>query len=386
MFVLSAFALNPWPKGERPPSTTEAESHALIATRLHQFFADEPACHVRIINRTHESTPERTASPCYTLAFAPWNDGPERFIKPTDWRPGPLSALDPSRESPNASPLFNVVCRTGPLGECDLWLRINHVGADGVPMQEMLSRLESSWGASYPVLFPTPHAFEPYAHAKPAPGREGLVELQFFADFAPLLAWRKRANTHLPEPMTVSAALLWQLGQLPEFRRFRLATTVDIAPADGMPRGVGVVVCHPAEHERRPQSERLNRFVRGFNRELDANRRRASMGSRMLDAAALLPAWLATPLLRFALTKASLAFGSVGLTMLKDAKVFATPIAEVGHNHGFMAVGSVSLPCTDGRPGGVACVTVKGSSDNVEAYPHLIEQAIAACNAQDDSR
>lgn len=375
MFVLSAFALDPWPsrgEGERPVDATAEQTQSQIARRLHQFLTGETACHVRIINGPGESRPEPTATPSYTLAFQPWTDGPARFVMPTDWSPGPLSPPDAAQ--PGIGPLLNIVCRAGPRGECDLWFRINHVGADGVPMQEVLTRLESDWGTVYPVLFPTPEEFEPFTQPRPAPGCDGLAQVQFFADFAPLLAWRKRQNARLSEPMTVSAALLWQLGNLPEFKQFRLGTTVDVAADARTPRGVGVVVTRAGD-------DRLDRFVRRFNRDLDLNRRRASFGCGMLDASALMPASLAAPQLRFALTKVSMAFGAVGLTMLKDAKVFGTPIADAGHNRGFIAIGSLSLPCADGRPGGIGCVTVKGDPGTIGAYPRLFHAAMAACSA-----
>lgn len=382
MFVLSAFGLNAGLQEKSDRSLTTEEAQSRIAERLYTFFAGEPACRVRIIDHREESTPEHTGSPCYTLGFLPWIDGPERFIKPTDWCAGPHSPFDATREAPNTSPLFNTVCRIGPRGECDLWLRINHVGADGVPMQEMLTRLESAWGSHSLVLFPTPEDFEPYAQPRPSPGRDDLAEVQFFADFGPLLRWRERENRRLDQPMTVAAAILWQLAKMPEFHRLRLATTVDMPASDEIPRGVAAIVCNPAVEQQLPHPHGLAHYVQAFNRVLTDSRRRKGTGCVMLDAAAFLPPSLAKPLLRFALTKASRTFGSAGLTMIKDARVFGAPIAEVGHNRGFMAIGSLSLPCTDGRPGGVGCITAKAASRSVGSYPRLIRQAIESCKAE----
>jgi hypothetical protein len=56
--------------------------------------------------------------------------------------------------------------------------------------------------------------------------------------------------------------------------------------------------------------------------------------------------------------KSTRAFGSLGLTILRDATVFGALIAEVGHDHGFIAIGSTLLPTEGG--GQVACINVKG--------------------------
>ena len=71
--------------------------------------------------------------------------------------------------------------------------------------------------------------------------------------------------------------------------------------------------------------------------------------------------------------------------MLKDAAIFGTPIAEVDHADGFITIGSVSLPRSDGRKGGVGCVTVKGPAERIADYPRLIAHAIASCSANDQA-
>ncbi|MBY0307712.1 MAG: hypothetical protein K2Q09_03130, partial [Phycisphaerales bacterium] len=300
---------------------------------------------------------------------------PARFVPPSRW--APPGEADPYSRRDGDAPMMQLVCRVRDDGRCDVWARMNHVAADGVPMQEVLTRLEAAWPAPEPVVYPTPEAFAPFGAPRPAPGgRPGLAEATFFADFSALLSWRRAVNASLPagETMTISAALLWRLSQQPEFRRLHFGTTVETGEADGLPRGVGVNVVHPARYGGLQGERAVAAYVRDFNRRLWRNRRRAGQGTRTLDAAALLPARYSTPLLLFALSRTRSAIGTMALTMLKDAKVFWTPIAQAGHDDGFIAIGSIALPTADGRR--VGCVSIKGPAERIARHTPLIARAI----------
>jgi len=253
-----------------------------------------------------------------------------------------------------------------------LWVRVNHVGADGVPTQEMLSRLEQAWGASEPVVFPGRDEFEPYTRARPSPNRAGTVEVQTFIDFGPLLAWRKRQNETLAEPMTLSAAMLWWLARNERFSRLYLGTTVEVPEVDGLGRGAGVVVVRPADYFDR--TDGLGQYVRDFNRQLALTRERKSEGCKTLDAAAYLPARLEELVLHHALDQGGRAFGSMALTVLKDARVFGAPLADTGHQDGFIAVGCVSCESADGKR--VGCVVAKGPQQKIADYASILRDAM----------
>lgn len=365
-FVLSAFGLDVWSDVQGQSARTFADTQAHAAERLVGFLKGETDCHVGVVRGELEDRAESVGGPNFTLAFQPWIDGPGRFVPPQGW--------SGDRTGGGASAvLLNIICRVSNAGRADVWVRVNHAGADGVPMQEVLSRLEEAWGGSGETLYPSPEAFAPFATSRPVPGRPELSEVQAFVDFAPLLGWRKHENARLPQPLTLSAAMIWRLARHPAFADLHVGTTVETAANGTIARGVGVVVVRPADYFRRPDG--LARYVADFNRQLDLTRRRASDACRTLDAAALLPPAWARALLHHALDNTPSAFGSMGLTMLKDARVFGAPIAERGHARGFLAVGGVSLPCAGGRK--VGCVLVKGPTQVVSACPRIIQDAIA---------
>jgi len=143
---------------------------------------------------------------------------------------------------------------------------------------------------------------------------------------------------------------------------------------------VGVVVVRPAVYFNQPGG--LARYVADFNRELALTRQRQSEGCKTLDASAYLPAPLAEALLRHGLDEGKRAFGSLGLTIIKDAKVFGAPLADTGHPDGFIAIGSIACQSSAGHP--VGCVTVKGPGPRIAPYARLLHEAMARVPAAVD--
>ena len=146
---------------------------------------------------------------------------------------------------------------------------------------------------------------------------------------------------------------------------------MDLAAVGNMGRGVGVIVERPGDFKFSPDG--LTKFVRKFNLQLERTRQRRSDAIKTLNAAAAVPARLERLVLRSAL-KSNRVFGNLGLTMLRDASVFGAPISDVGHDHGFIAIGSVLLPTENGEQ--VACITVKGAKGIVDNYPKLLYEAL----------
>jgi hypothetical protein len=373
-FVLSAFGLDAWSdlrqtshaSPHEPHDTASTQSH--LEHRLAAFLASEPRFRIRVITHGIEDRAEPSPTPGFTLRFEPMPEGPARFVAPASWKP------DPTHSHPTASAIANLVCRVSHLGACDVWARFNHAVIDGVPAQEIMSRLETAWGSAEPVTFPTPEAFEPLATPRTSPGRADLAEIQSFVDFAPLLAWRKQVNATLPEPLTVTGAILWRLGQHPSLAGLHLGTTVETAAQGAIDRGVGVISVIPRNYAPRPNG--LARFAQDFAREMERTRRRATSGCKALDAAALIPQSSARALLDRTLERSPRVFGAAALSMLKDAKVFGAPISEVGHPRGLMTIGSLSLPATDGRK--VGCVCVKGPREAIAPYPRILREVMSS--------
>jgi hypothetical protein len=365
-FVLSAFHLDLLSDEPSSSIRTLKQVQQHLSERLATFLQAESEFHILIRHDVDEHRVIPHSGPSYTLRFEPWVNGPARFIRPDLWT-GEFG-MSPIADT---SPVFEFVCRIDSDHFADLWLRINHVGTDGVPVQQMLSRLEKAWGVGKPLIVPSCKEFEPHTSPRFSPGRTGTVEVQTFIDFSRLLAWRKHQNEKLVETMTFSAALMWWLARHETFSGIYFGTTVEI------PQGVGVVVVRPADYFDRPDG--LARYVKEFNRQLELTRQRKSAGCKTLNAAAHLPAKLEKTLLHHALDQGTRAFGSVGLTILKDAKIFGAPLGDTGHVNGFIALGSVALESADGKR--VGCVVVKGPREQISSYAKVMQEAIEQVSA-----
>jgi hypothetical protein len=365
-FYLSAFHLKVLAENP-PPELSRAEIEQRVLARLDAFMQTEKEFHllVRHCRDYDEVVPHSV--PTYAVGFEPAPVGPGQFIRPDSWA-GPHGTPAVA----DASPVFEFICRVHPDQLVDVWLRINHVGADGVPAQELLSRLERAWGVGRPLVLPAKEDWAAFSGPRPSPGRGDAAEVQTFIDFSPLLAWRKRENQKLPAPMTVSAAILWQLARHPQFAPLFLGTTVEVPAVGGLGRGVAIVVVRPADYFSRPDG--LAQFVAAFNLELARTKQRASAALKTLNAAAFLPPRLEESLLRHTLDEGGRGFGSLGLTILKDARIFGAPFADAGHANGFIALGSVTLPAVDGRQ--VGCLVIKGPRGRIGEYGRIPHEAL----------
>ena len=86
------------------------------------------------------------------------------------------------------------IARTLPGDEAvDLWVSAHHVGLDGVPLQDLLERLERAWGTAAPVVFPPAGSGTAFSgpRACHAPGERPVDLLTAFVDLSPVLALRR---------------------------------------------------------------------------------------------------------------------------------------------------------------------------------------------------
>lgn len=310
----------------------------------------------------------RLLSAC-CASFEPIPDGTERFAPP-EFR---------TRRGLGLGFLAFVVRPDPTAGTADVWIQAHHIGTDGVPLQELATRLERAWGAG-PVTFPEPDGA---LVVEPRPcsvaGERGAYESLSFHDFGPLLALRKRLNGRLVAEVggdiTFGCLLLWRLAREPEFAGIKFASTVDVAASGNSRRDVDLVTLRPADFT--PDDAGLVGYAREFNRLVNGCRGRQSPVRAATQTAALLPAWLHAALLRNSPEAVRDTFGAVGLSVMKEAKVFVGPLSDIGFPGGFLAIGGVGLPTASG--GTVGAVSVKGDRAQVETYPAVLRRALERC-------
>ena len=263
----------------------------------------------------------------------------------------------------------------------DLWVSAHHVGLDGVPLQDCLNRLTRAWGRAAEPVFPGAVAGTAFLGPRPchAPGERPVDELTMFVDLAPVLALRRRAAERFGKEtggeVTLGTLLAWLLTGEPEFADVRVASTVDIPSSHGYERDVDVVSLRPADYRSGPGPwDGFASFAREFNRLIALCRERTSPVRVGMQTAGLLPAWAHSTLVHSNPAALDDTFGTLCITIIRDAQVFIAPMTDLGLRHGFFAIGSAALPAPDGTQ--VASVSVKGDAGRIAQYPAVLQRAI----------
>ena len=263
----------------------------------------------------------------------------------------------------------------------DLWVSAHHVGLDGVPLQDLLGRLERAWGQAAPVLFPAPMQGGTFFGPHPChvEGERPVDLLTTFVDLVPVQALRRTANARFAAAVggevTFGTLVAWLIAQEPEFAGVRIASTVDVAASGGYQRDVDVVSLRPADYAKGPGAwDGFVEFAREFNRLISACRTRTSPVRREMQTAGLLPVWAHSTLVRSAPAALDDTFGTLCVTIIREARVFLAPMTDLGLGQGFFAIGSAALPSMSG--GTVTSVSIKGDANRVAHYPAILQRII----------
>ena len=276
--------------------------------------------------------------------------------------------------------LLNIVCRfTSNYYESDLWFQYHHVSVDGMPMQEMLQDLKKEWGAVGPVKYPALSS----SAAKPESLYHGhnLFRARIYVSFERFLKFRKHLNekyyVEMGGPATVSSMIIWGLAQQDYFRERKFVSPVDSSlimdPSTG--RNISFIVIRPKKffNEAVPLNGFL-KYQREFNQRLFATSIGKSESHELLELYALMhPLFYQFTSKVMPKTLGELV-GTAGLTILKNAEMFISPISDL-HINGFTAIGNMAMPTEDGRTAGAVsiCGSRKQIHEYIKAINHITE-------------
>ncbi len=278
---------------------------------------------------------------------------------------------------------------TADLREVDFWCQFNHVAADGMPMQEFLTKLKSDWGAIGPAEFPEAKKSNIMGNVQLRYAGDGDFRALFFADFKPLLAVRSYLNKHYAGEMrgqaTVAGLIMWGLSRHEAFARHKILLPVDAGMHNG-DRNLGLLMIRPQQFTQNnadPVSD-FCRFQREMLRRMDQARSGRGAVSEFLELCALMHPFfylVARKLWPRALDEV---LGTVGLSLLRDAEIFIAPSTEF-QSGGFIAVGNLLLNAGNGETS--AAVSIAGTRKQIrvclEALHHLPQDLPGMLDLQD---
>ena len=98
-----------------------------------------------------------------------------------------------------------------------------------------------------------------------------------------------------------------------------------------------------------------------------------------MQTAGLLPPWVHREAVWSNPEALDKTFGSLCVTIIRDAKVFVAPMTDLGLGHGFIAIGNTNLPAADGRR--VTAVTIKGEPERIRSHAAVLQRVIEKCGA-----
>ncbi len=262
-------------------------------------------------------------------------------------------------------------------GAVDLWWQIHHSPVDGAPMQEVLEALRADWGSQAVPPCPSPTSALPAQPCGRREGREQTCAVEFL-DFSPLLSARERLRRELvgqlEEPLSLSALLLWGLAHQPCFSGRKFVMPVDVPATPQAERTLGTLVIRPAVHFREDRREGLLSFLRAFQERLRANKERRSATTSAMQLFAVAPPFLYEAQRRLAAAAMAEGFGTVGITLLREAEVFLPPLGDANPD-GFLAFGAFSRQAEGG--GRAGAVGIKGTPAQVESYRQALRDMLS---------
>lgn len=376
-----------------PPDPVRSRVHEIVVAAYnrtrHLPEIDRPGALLRAVESAGASPADRAAAremssyarrllsaSCLSFEAVDVSDPAQRF-RPPDFR---------ARRSLGFG-FLSVVMRFAPAARAvDVWMSAHHVGLDGVPLQELVGGLERAWGLAENVVFPLPDRDRPFMGARSAswPGERDVEEVLAFVDLSPVFALRQMLNDRYASvvggPITFGTVLAWLLNREPEFAGVRIASTVDVPASGGYDRDVDVVPLRPADFARGDEGwDGFVEFAREFNRLIAASRERTSTLRRTMQTGGLLPAWAHSHAVRSNPAALDDTFGSLCVTIIRDAKVFVAPMTDLGLGHGFFGIGNTNLTAADGRR--VTAVSIKGEAGRITGHFAILQRMIARCMA-----
>lgn len=273
--------------------------------------------------------------------------------------------------------LLNVICRFSPdLYEVDLWFQYHHVPVDGMPMQEMLEKLKEQWGSAGPVVFP------PIKNPDSAPeimyAGDKVFRGRVFCDFSKIMKLRKELNkefyNQMMGPAPLPALLMWGISQHKDFSGYKFTMPVDTALLDSKKdeRNISLIFIRPKDFKDDSKDySGLVDFIREFNYQIYLTRIGKSESYEFIELAGMLHPLIMSMIKKIFPNTFSSVIGNAGLTIIKNAEVFITPLTELQRS-GFIAIGNCRMPTSDGGFSGV--ISICGDKKLVRAYVNTLNE------------
>ena len=164
---------------------------------------------------------------------------------------------------------------------------------------------------------------------------------------------------------SIAGLVMWGLTRHEAFVKQKILLPVDAGLHDG-DRHLGLLMIRPRhfEHKNLSQLESYCAFQTEMNRRMLQARNGAGAVTEFLELCALMHPFfyhLARKIWPRALNEV---LGTAGLSILKDAEVFISPMTEFQRS-GFIGIGNLTMPTVDGKT--AAAVSITGTRSQIRS-------------------
>ena len=267
--------------------------------------------------------------------------------------------------------LLNMIVRFTPdLKNSDLWVQYHHVPVDGMPMQNLLCELKKQWGETSELIYPNLTNRDSSPEIYYSGGK--IFRARMFVNFSKLNDFRKFLNQNYAQEMngqaTMASLIIWGVAQHSLFKNAKVLFPVDIEEGVQFAneRELSLLLIRPAKYfNRKDPFAGFLAFQREFNQRLSDTRSGNSESYEMLDLYSMVHPIFYYLAKYFFKESVSEYLGNMGLSMMKNAEMFISPISDLQRN-GFLAMGNMNVPTIDGQKAGA--VSICGSRKEIKAY------------------
>ena len=179
---------------------------------------------------------------------------------------------------------------------------------------------------------------------------------------------------------------MWGMSTHTYFRSKKILLPVDVRHSGGKTSDLDIMVINPGVFRKGTgELQEFMQFNAEINRKLENIRNGTSESSEFLELCAMLHPLLYRIAGIVMRKKLQEIVGSVGLSILRDAEMFVSPLTDFQRN-GFMTIGKVSVNTINGRKAGA--ISICGSREQIrfflEALKGLFTEFVAKMNEEID--
>lgn len=284
---------------------------------------------------------------------------------------------------PGFGPL-NIHCRFNEnYNDIDMWIQFHHAIFDGVPAQEIISKLRKEWGITRASQYPSmdfcnkPERIRASLKNSAINDNASYIKTKAM-DFTPLIKARKNLIINplpgIESPVTLASMIAWGLSFTQDFKNVKFSIPNDLKARQGYKRTLGAVFTAPwAYKQKKDNKKAFIDYEMDFNTSLAKMEQRTGECFKFMDYCKYTPLWSMEKAFKIAPQMIEEFVGTAVITIVKDSEIFLAPRPDI-FSKCVIAIGNMMIPSSDGRL--LGAVSINSKKDDIDHYFSALKHAI----------